>query len=786
MPSSGVGAVVLNVTVTGAQASGNVTVYADGTAKPATSNLNYVKGQTVPNLVLAPVGADGKVALSVSGGTTHLVADVSAYELSGTPLIRGAVVPVTPARLLDTRIGLGAAKGAVTSGHTVSLQVAGKGGVPSSGVGAVVLNVTVTGAQASGNVTVYADGTAKPATSNLNYVKGQTVPNLVLAPVGADGKVALSVSGGTTHLVADISAYVRGADAQWGTTTAIDPTKGTPTGLSCPTAAFCAAVDAAGQALFFHGQSWSSPAPVDGQGGLTDVSCSSSTACVAVDSQGDATVWNGSTWSARTEVLGVSGPNGHVSCVPATFVCVATAGHVVATFNGSTWSPTTTLDTGAGSLTSVSCPSPSFCAVGSSAGTVTTDTGGVWSDPSTVFADQLGPSVDVSCSSASFCAAVDTDLASTYTASAWSTPVAVTATNKALLGLSCPADGECTAVDNTGQEFTLSAGAWTGGPTVQVDAPLFLACPAVGSCLALDSAGYAVPYSHGAWGTPVAADIASGTLNAVSCSSAGFCLAVDSHGNDLTFDGATWSAPVPIARHVAPIALSCVGDRFCAMSGASGAVGTYTNGQWTLATIPVDGDEFDTVSCSSASFCVAVDSSGYATTWNGTSWSAPVNAMHISPAGSNSAQSVSCPVDGTCYVDNVSGGVWTLIAGQWSGAVSGTQTQTGALSCWAVGECRMSASGGGFAVMHGGVWAPSLTRSTFPAGGPIGSLDCRTASFCGGAGGPGSDFVSEFDGQIWQPIDEITGMPNTPVSISCPTSALCVGVAGDSARTWHS
>ena len=110
---------------------GNVTVYADRSSKPTTSNLNYVKGQTVPNLVLAPVGADGKVALTVSGGTVQLIADASGYVVApATGLAStaaGTIQPVsTPARLLDTRIGLGAAKGAVTSGHTVSLQVAGR------------------------------------------------------------------------------------------------------------------------------------------------------------------------------------------------------------------------------------------------------------------------------------------------------------------------------------------------------------------------------------------------------------------------------------------------------------------------------------------------------------------------------------------------------------------------------------------------------------------------------------------------------------------------------------
>ena len=62
-----------------------------------------------------------------------------------------AVVSLSPARLLDTRAGqttvdgLFEATGAVAAGGQVDLPVVGRGGVPSSGVGAVVVNVTVTG-----------------------------------------------------------------------------------------------------------------------------------------------------------------------------------------------------------------------------------------------------------------------------------------------------------------------------------------------------------------------------------------------------------------------------------------------------------------------------------------------------------------------------------------------------------------------------------------------------------------------------------------------------------------
>jgi hypothetical protein len=46
--------------------------------RPDASNLNFVTGQTVPNLVIAPVSAKGEVCFYVYG-TTHLLADVSGY-----------------------------------------------------------------------------------------------------------------------------------------------------------------------------------------------------------------------------------------------------------------------------------------------------------------------------------------------------------------------------------------------------------------------------------------------------------------------------------------------------------------------------------------------------------------------------------------------------------------------------------------------------------------------------------------------------------------------------------
>ena len=47
-------------------------------ARPTASNLNYVKGQNVPNLVNVKLAADGTVCLFTMAAT-HLVADVGGY-----------------------------------------------------------------------------------------------------------------------------------------------------------------------------------------------------------------------------------------------------------------------------------------------------------------------------------------------------------------------------------------------------------------------------------------------------------------------------------------------------------------------------------------------------------------------------------------------------------------------------------------------------------------------------------------------------------------------------------
>ena len=119
----------------------------------------------------------------------------------------GSFTPLTPKRLLDTRSGdkVGELDG---SGAAYELQVTGAGGVPSSGVSAVALNVTAVSTETNdfgGFVTVYPCGT-RPDASNLNFTSGMTIPNSVIAPVSSSGKVCFYVYG-KAHLLADVSGY---------------------------------------------------------------------------------------------------------------------------------------------------------------------------------------------------------------------------------------------------------------------------------------------------------------------------------------------------------------------------------------------------------------------------------------------------------------------------------------------------------------------------------------------------------------------------------------------------
>ena len=217
-------AVVLNVTAVAPTASTDVRVYpARGGSVPEVSNLNATRGRTVPNLVVVAVGDASRVSLRNSAGRTHLIADLAGWYVGSTD--GAAFHPVDPVRLLDSRTPtpepLYPAGTRTTpafrlgAGQTRDLLVAGRGVVPAM-AGAVALNVTAVAASASTDVRVYPTGPGgAPEVSNLNLVRGQTVPNAVVVRVGRDGRVTLRNNSGTVDLVVDLTGWFAATGDGW-------------------------------------------------------------------------------------------------------------------------------------------------------------------------------------------------------------------------------------------------------------------------------------------------------------------------------------------------------------------------------------------------------------------------------------------------------------------------------------------------------------------------------------------------------------------------------------------
>ena len=206
---SGAYAAVINVTVTNTSAASYLTIYPADAPQPVTSSLNWSAGATVDNLVEVRLSAGGAVNIFDAAGHADVIADVAGWVSSptSTPGAAGLYSALVPARLLDTRNGTGSPQAPLPGGGSIVLQVTGRGGIPATGVDAVVLNLTATNVSAPTYITAWPDGTARPVASNLNPVKGQTLPNRAIVKVGAGGRIDLFNAAGSADLIADVSGW---------------------------------------------------------------------------------------------------------------------------------------------------------------------------------------------------------------------------------------------------------------------------------------------------------------------------------------------------------------------------------------------------------------------------------------------------------------------------------------------------------------------------------------------------------------------------------------------------
>jgi len=217
-------AVVLNVTAVSPAAPGYLTVFPTGSPKPVASNVNFVAGQVVPNLVQVGMGTNGDISIYASS-RTDIIVDVEGYVSPSSANSDGAGLynPLSaPARICDTRAGnpssltggdaqcngVQNAGTRLAAGGTMTVQVGGNNGVPAN-ASAAVLNVTVVNPSAGGYLTAYTQGANQPTASNANFTPGETVTNRVIVPLSSGdtpGQISL-FSSVSADLIIDVSGY---------------------------------------------------------------------------------------------------------------------------------------------------------------------------------------------------------------------------------------------------------------------------------------------------------------------------------------------------------------------------------------------------------------------------------------------------------------------------------------------------------------------------------------------------------------------------------------------------
>ena len=306
----------------------------------------------------------------------------------------------------------------------------------------------------------------------------------------------------------------------WSSPQTVDSSGGDISGVSCPSASFCMAVDSAGNAVIDRNGAWSAPVTV-AAGNLAGVSCASVTFCVAVGTSNQSTspeplavVYDKGTWSPNTSpIAGMDENLTGVSCVRNTKYCMAVGSFwfggpgpstVAQAFDGRTWTVLTGAEmAGYASgdyLSAVSCVSATFCVAGGTIGNrndfgnlIETDNNGGWGSAKISEGDSIGAAGGVTavvCGSTVSCLeAGPGGYVFSYAQGQWSPPADVDG-GSAITGLTCPTASTCLAVDTSGGVLTDSSDSWTAPLSVDPGHSLSaVSCPRRNFCLAADTAG---------------------------------------------------------------------------------------------------------------------------------------------------------------------------------------------------------------------------------------------------------------------------------------------------------
>lgn len=212
LPSSGIGAVTMMVTIADPSGSGQLQMRADD-ADTTTLMMIYNSGVggNTSNTGLLAVADDGTIQVRTETAQSKVVIDITGYYTSTkNGVSAGGFVAMSPSRVLDSRGGIGAAQGQIPAGSQRTIQATGSNGIP-AGAAAVAVNIIVINREAkAGYVRPTPTGeTRSTGVLNYNSVEGQSTAMNAQVALNADGKFSIDTAegGGKIDLVVDIQGY---------------------------------------------------------------------------------------------------------------------------------------------------------------------------------------------------------------------------------------------------------------------------------------------------------------------------------------------------------------------------------------------------------------------------------------------------------------------------------------------------------------------------------------------------------------------------------------------------
>jgi hypothetical protein len=343
---------------------------------------------------------------------------------------------------------------------------------------------------------------------------------------------------------------------------------------------------------------------------------------------------------------------------------------------------------------------------------------------------------DISCTSSSYCVAVDASgnylVYSGSPSPSWSSATVINQYEN-FYAVSCIGSTYCMAGTSGGAQWTYNGSSWTFlGYLTEPYSIDSISCVSTTWCALVDDDSEALVDNNGSF-SDTTLETNTEAIESISCSSASFCAAVDELGNSFTYSGGTWSSADTADAGYVIDGVSCTSSSNCAAVDNDGNFLTNSGGNtWNLSDVDTNYNVTG-VSCSATStFCAAIDSGGRI---EGSTASKPFGgAIHKSKQlGIGPLDGVSCTSNTFCMAVTAdpSGGdvaaAYNHSAGSktlYATSVGGLTGDLDAVSCWST-DCMTTNTSGNTFLFSGGSWVEKGSVPGEPSG-----ISCSSGGTC--------------------------------------------------------